>query len=397
MTADDELHQAFATLTDHLHEEIGRQIEQATAELTAAAREERERAVADATAEAARQADLRVAAALEKAATLRADAETRAREEGRQIGMEEGRFEGYEQGKADALSQHRDQQADELERRAAESQRDAGAARLRATAEAERLADGIRTLDRARSLSEILDTLASCAAREADRVGILLAAGGRFRGWRFIGFDRSFDGGHDINISAEESGVIDEALRSASPATTEGHVKPPSFTALPSDCDGIAVPLFLTGQPVGAVYAEVQRQKAEGKSTEEALEILARHAARCLEAVTALSAARLLTDSSDLALDGGSSRNGGDGPADEDAAALRYARLLVSEIRMYHEPEIAAGRRERDLASRLGGEIARARSLYEERVPAHVRERGDHFHDELVRTLANGDGELLES
>jgi hypothetical protein len=397
MTADDELQQAFATLTDHLHEEIGRQIEQATAELTAAAREERERAVADATAEAARQADVRVAAELEKAATLRADAETRAREEGRQIGMEEGRFDGYEQGKADALSQVREQQAEELERRAAESQRDAGAARSRATAAAERLADGIRTLDRARSLSEILDTLASCAAREADRVGILLAADGRFRGWRFIGFERSFDAASDIDISAEESGVIDEALRSASPVTTEGHVKPPSFAALPSDCDGIAVPLFLSGQPVGAVYAEVQRQKAEGKSTEEALEILARHAARCLEAVTALSAARLLTDARDLALDGGAARNGGDGPADEDAAALRYARLLVSEIRMYHEPEIAAGRRERDLASRLGGEIARARVLYEERVPARVRERGDHFHDELVRTLANGDGELLKS
>ena len=54
------------------------------------------------------------------------------------------------------------------------------------------------------------------------------------------------------------------------------------------------------------------------------------------------------------------------------------------------------GRRDRDLATRLGGEIARARVLYEQRVPPHVRQRADYFHDELVRTLANGDASLLE-
>jgi hypothetical protein len=71
--------------------------------------------------------------------------------------------------------------------------------------------------------------------------------------------------------------------------------------------------------------------------------------------------------------------------------------LLVSEIKLYHEPAVAAGQRERDLASRLGGEIARARVLYEQRVPAAVRDRTDYFRDELVRTLANGDATLLHT
>jgi hypothetical protein len=57
---------------------------------------------------------------------------------------------------------------------------------------------------------------------------------------------------------------------------------------------------------------------------------------------------------------------------------------------------VVAGRRERDLATRLGGEIARARVLYEQRVPADVRQGMDHFHAELVRTLADGDSTLLE-
>jgi len=68
----------------------------------------------------------------------------------------------------------------------------------------------------------------------------------------------------------------------------------------------------------------------------------------------------------------------------------------VSEIKLYHEPAVIDGRRDRDLATRLGGEITRARVMYEERVPTHVRERADYFHDELVRTLADGDAGLLE-
>src|SRR5207247_10514372 len=59
------------------------------------------------------------------------------------------------------------------------------------------------------------------------------------------------------------------------------------------------------------------------------------------------------------------------GTGDEDAAR-RYARLLLSEIRMYHEPIVDAARRSGDLMSRLHGEIERARKLYEARVPESV-------------------------
>ena len=82
---------------------------------------------------------------------------------------------------------------------------------------------------------------------------------------------------------------------------------------------------------------------------------------------------------------------------DDESAARRYAKLLVSEIKLYHEADVAAGRRERDLGTRLGGEIARARMLYEQRVPAQLRAAADFFHEELVRTLAEGDERLLKS
>ncbi len=48
------------------------------------------------------------------------------------------------------------------------------------------------------------------------------------------------------------------------------------------------------------------------------------------------------------------------------------------------------------LATRLGAQIARARQLYEQRVPPQVGQRDEYFHAELVRTLADGDAALLE-
>lgn len=77
------------------------------------------------------------------------------------------------------------------------------------------------------------------------------------------------------------------------------------------------------------------------------------------------------------------------------AAARRTARLLVSEIRLYHEPAVNEGRQHRNLLARLAPEIEKARQAYNERVPAVVRGDTDFFQQELIRTLAGGDATLL--
>ena len=85
---------------------------------------------------------------------------------------------------------------------------------------------------------------------------------------------------------------------------------------------------------------------------------------------------------------------GSAGP-EEDSSARRYARLLVSEIKLYNEAAVRTGREKRDLLSRLGPEIERARRLYEERVSPAVGARAAYFQQELVHTLADGDSALL--
>ena len=80
---------------------------------------------------------------------------------------------------------------------------------------------------------------------------------------------------------------------------------------------------------------------------------------------------------------------------DDEQGARRYARLLVSEIKLYNETAVRTGREKRDLLQRLAPEIDRARRLYDERVPATMRARDFHFQQELVQTLAGGDASLL--
>jgi hypothetical protein len=71
--------------------------------------------------------------------------------------------------------------------------------------------------------------------------------------------------------------------------------------------------------------------------------------------------------------------------------ARRFARLLVSEIKLYNEPKVQEGRNKGDLYDRLRDDIDRSRQMYNKRVAPPVAARHDYFHQELVNTLAEGD------
>src|SRR5579862_1656680 len=255
-------------------------------------------------------------------------------------------------------------------------------------ASGERLLDAIRAIDRARSLSEILDTLASCAGREAKAAAVFLVRGRRFRGWRAIGFGSVDGAAASIDVPFDAAGILGKATDSN---TIVNSGPAPAFA--PDAKHPVAIPIAISGSVVAVLYADQATDPTAGGPVprSQALEAIARHAARALESLTAFKTARALASGDAQAV-----RAAGDA-GDDDVAAKRYARLLISEIRLYHEAAVAAGRRDRDLTTRLGGEIARARVLYEQRVPAHIRQRADHFRDELVRTLADGDAALVDA
>jgi hypothetical protein len=75
--------------------------------------------------------------------------------------------------------------------------------------------------------------------------------------------------------------------------------------------------------------------------------------------------------------------------------ARRFARLLVSEIKLYNEPKVDLGRRNKDLYERLKEDIDRSRQMYDERIADDVRKVSNYFYDELVRILADGHADAL--
>jgi hypothetical protein len=77
--------------------------------------------------------------------------------------------------------------------------------------------------------------------------------------------------------------------------------------------------------------------------------------------------------------------------------AKRFARLLVSEIKLYNESHVAEGRENRDLYLRLKRDIDRSREMYEKRVSPSVSRKIDYFHDEIIRILGDNDPSTLGS
>jgi hypothetical protein len=296
----------------------------------------------------------------------------------------------------------------------------------------ERLLDAIRDLDAAASLSQVLDKLADHAGAHIARVAVLVVRDGELRGWKTNGFGEDASDASAITVRLDAPTVVGRAAQTGERATTgDATLQALPFAPLPDDRVGLAVPLRVGDRTVAVLYADegAGDEPAVPSAWPEGLEILARHAARCLELLTVARAHALRAQQASGVSGAAAPGTSPTGPvrsalvpppegrppspptelpaattarterapqvSEEDASALRYARLLISEIKLYHEDAVNEGRRDANLLERLGSEIARARGLYDEHVPADVRSRADHFGQELVRTLANGDPRLL--
>jgi len=77
--------------------------------------------------------------------------------------------------------------------------------------------------------------------------------------------------------------------------------------------------------------------------------------------------------------------------------ARRFARLLVSEIKLNNEKKVIEGREARDLYERLREAIDRSREMYDKRVQPPVAAKFDYCHYEVVNALAEGDADRLGS
>lgn len=246
----------------------------------------------------------------------------------------------------------------------------------------------LREIDAARSVSDSLAAIVRAAAAEAPRAALFIANGARLDEWAVGGLPSLSAG--SLNVDDPDSGIVVEAL-------TRGRAVRHNGTAC-------AIPLVLDGAPIGVLYGEGDPDGGDAAAWSDNLEAVARYGAARLGYLTALRTAQARQwlarpDGGQIHPPAGTERERAEtashGNEETAASARRYARLVVSEIKLYNEAAVQAGRSRRDLRRRLEPEIDRARRLYEERVPASVAGRADYFQQELVQTLAGGDPSLL--
>ncbi len=270
------------------------------------------------------------------------------------------------------------------------------------------LAHAVSGMDEASSLSEVLDALSEGLRSQAPRSAVLVFQDDRARVWRRSGFPPEAHGlGTDLNLP--DHADLQAILEGAAPALIDGtgdQTPVLGLAPLPVGHQGLAVPVAIGGQSAALVYADGGGSSDErlAPGWTDAVEILARHAARCLETLTAMRAAGyartqrpavVVPMPANLRLVQRATLETSMGDAVEQAR--RVARLLVSEIRLNREADVIEGRQHGDLGTRLGDDIARARRQYFQRVSDGLPGRDALFDEELVRTLANGDATLLRT
>jgi hypothetical protein len=229
----------------------------------------------------------------------------------------------------------------------------------------------------------VLALTAAAAALEAPRAALFIVNGPQLEEWQVPSVPAISPG--VVRTREPEAGVLGEAVTSGTVAQAGRGVAAPAFAGLGSGRGAVAVPLMLGDEPVGALYGDEGTNGAAQGGWRDAIEILGRHASARLAFLTAVRTAQAMR----------LMRGEGGGSTGGEQAARRYAKLLVSEIKLYNDAAVQAGREKRDLLRRLKPEIDRARRLYDERVPASTPGRDACFQQELVQTLADGDAALL--
>ncbi|HXV60407.1 MAG TPA: hypothetical protein VEK15_06930 [Vicinamibacteria bacterium] len=318
-----------------------------------------------------------------------------------------------------------------------------------------RLRASLANIDRGTSLTEVLTQLLQEASQFAPRVALFILKGGSCIGWNGRGFDQTPGFNNEaikkVSVPSSADTLFSAVIRDR--ATFHGdsnehrdNVQLLSRIGSVLPTAVFATPLILRDRIAAIVYADTGDQSV-GLPSAEALEILTSYASRLLDALSSQKTGKpevtptpsppvytkktpshptqVVTDSDPgtriLSSPDVKPRSveqtpaGPSSPASAPVAkapepeldsldsesrkkheeAMRFARLLVSEIKLYNESKVREGRVTRDLYAKLRDDIERSRQLYKERVSETIRAATNYFNEELVRILGDGDEATL--
>ncbi|RMG44670.1 MAG: hypothetical protein D6718_09565 [Acidobacteria bacterium] len=290
---------------------------------------------------------------------------------------------------------------------------------------ADALPDAVETIAAAQGQAAILRALLEGATVAGARAALFVVRDSGYVGWEGRGFEG--DPGLAGSIRGKEiaagEAAMERVVQTGAPVAAGGPGEPPVPSFGQSGTErALLLPVNVRGKIAGIVYAD---PSGDGPFDAAALRVLVTAASLAVErlAPVAPRAGRPAPKPSPApqpASPGAATSSGetptgpasaeverrepapaaqepppSDDPAVEDAR--RFARLLVEEICLYNGEGVEIGRTRKDLATRFADEIDRARAMYEQRISAEVRAKGDFFHEALVRVLAGGDPSALGS
>jgi hypothetical protein len=276
------------------------------------------------------------------------------------------------------------------------------------------------------SPSEIFRALLEGTVVGAPRAAVFLMREGRWKGWSSIGYSGTAAQAQRQTTAPADSGWLaalasEEDVRWRSLAAGESV---PDF-GQPHEFEAVGLPVRVGGKAVAILIAE--RRAEEQPWSPAALSILCQAARLRLELDLAwrrlktqasagtdaappapkatsrtplagvaegVSAATPAASATEVAPWSGMVA----GTADVDPRreeARRYARLIATDIRLYNEEAVVVGRRERDLARRLGEQFQRGRDAFSHRFPDLGPDGMKLLDDAYVQVLAGGDPTLI--
>jgi len=308
----------------------------------------------------------------------------------------------------------------------------------------DQLKASVAALEKGASLSEVLTHLVNEVSRYIDRAAMFIVKGPSAIGWYARGLEPA-DVIKQVNVPLNADTVLRNvnnsrhAMRGAlehSPGTQQ------ALARLGGNPQAVlAVPLILRDKLAAILYCDTTQEEVPG-AVADLIEVLVLFAGKTIDMLSlapktaAAPAAATSAPSRPPALAARPAAAAAPAPADEGGStvmfnaqqmsslrpqgaaaarpaaphpppaaapslspeetkahedAKRFARLVVSEIKLYNEAKVNEGRRHKDIYERLKEDIERGRQMYADRVAPHVRDSTNYFYDELVRILAGGD------
>ncbi len=314
------------------------------------------------------------------------------------------------------------------------------------------LRTAIEEIDAQRQQADVLTTLVRHAAQYAPRAVFFVIKSGNAIGWKASGFTNGLtdETVRALNLSLQSNPTLNDATTELRAVTAQNAATGVlgSFDSVVNNA--VAVPLVIRGKAAAVLYAD--SGDGEGGVNLDALESLMQVTSMAIEllpvrrnqpiapAPVAASPAPVAAPPAPIAAPAPQPEPAQATPfaykpepeavsasfvapvpavaevkeaapvsqtqtssmqSDEEVRAhndaRRFARLLVSEIKLYNEQKVVEGRRSHDLYERLKEDIDRSRQMYEKRVSTSVAAKFDYFYDELLHTLGEGDPVKLGS